>query len=152
MTAVETPLLRTDLDGVFRPRSVAIYGISERTSLRIAENMTVPGVPFYGINPTKTEACGVTCYPTMADLPEVPEMVVMGVGHGRIEAAIDDVLSVPGVRAIITPGLGNEAAWIALERKGLVKSHYPLACVLTPAGIAYETGLKDEILHEAHHH
>ena len=31
-------------------------------------------------------------------------MVVMGVGHGRIEAAIDDVLSVPGVRAIITPG------------------------------------------------
>ena len=36
-------------------------------------------------------------------------MVVMGVGHGRIEAAIDDVLSVPGVRAIITPGLGNEA-------------------------------------------
>jgi acetate---CoA ligase (ADP-forming) len=109
MTAVETPLLRTDLDGVFRPKSVAIYGISERTSLRIAENMTVPGVPFYGINPTKTEACGVTCYPAMADLPEVPEMVVMGVGHGRIEAAIEDVLSVPGVRAIITPGLGNEA-------------------------------------------
>src|ERR1043165_7245613 len=49
-------------------------------------------------------------------------------------------------------GHANEAAWIALERKGLVKSHYPLACVLTPAGIAYETGLKNEILHEAHHH
>ncbi|MDX6590983.1 MAG: hypothetical protein QOJ13_179 [Gaiellales bacterium] len=109
MTAVETPLLRTDLDGVFRPRSVAIYGLSQRTSVRIAENMSVPGVPFFGINPTKTEACGITCYPSMADLPEVPEMVVMGVGHGRIEAAIDDVLSVPGVRAIITPGLGNEA-------------------------------------------
>jgi acetate---CoA ligase (ADP-forming) len=109
MTAVETPLLRTDLDGVFRPRSVAIYGISERTSVRIAENMTVPGMPFFGINPTKTEACGITCYPSMADLPEVPEMVVMGVGHRRIEAAIADVLSVPGVRAIITPGLGNEA-------------------------------------------
>jgi len=109
MTAVETPLLRTDLDAVFRPHSVAIYGLSERTSLRIAQNMTVPGVPFYGINPTKTEACGVTCYPSMADLPAVPEMVVMGVGHGRIEAAIADVLSVPGVRAIITPGLGNEA-------------------------------------------
>ena len=36
-------------------------------------------------------------------------MVVMGVGHGRIEAAVEDVLSVEGVRAIITPGLGNEA-------------------------------------------
>src|SRR6188472_622992 len=109
MSSTISPLLRTDLYGVFRPRSVAIYGISERTSQRIAENMTVPGVPFYGINPTKTEACGVVCYPTMADCPEVPEMVVMGVGHGRIEDAIDDVLSVPGVRAVITPGLGNEA-------------------------------------------
>jgi acetate---CoA ligase (ADP-forming) len=109
MSSTVSPLLRTDLDGVFRPRSVAIYGISERTSLRIADNMKVPGVPFYGINPTKIEACGVRCYPTLGDCPEVPEMVVMGVGHGRIEAAVDDVLSVPGVRAIITPGLGNEA-------------------------------------------
>src|SRR3954469_23857893 len=109
MSSIISPLLRTDLDGIFRPRSVAIYGISERTSARIAENMTVPGVPFYGVNPTKDEACGVRCYPAIADCPAVPEMVVMGVGHGRIEAAIDDVLSVEGVRAIVTPGLGNEA-------------------------------------------
>ena len=53
MSSTISPLLRTDLDGVFRPRSVAIYGISERTSQRIAENMTVPGVPFYGINPPR---------------------------------------------------------------------------------------------------
>src|SRR3954471_11682782 len=109
MSSAISPLLRTDLDGVFRPRSVAIYGISDRTSQRIAQNMTVPGVPFYGINPTRTEACGITCYPSMADCPGVPEMVVMGVGHGRIEAAVEDVLSVEGVRAIIAPGLGNEA-------------------------------------------
>src|SRR5215831_1131054 len=109
MSSTTSPLLRTDLDGVFRPRSVAIYGISDRTSGRIAENMTVPGVPFYGINPTKTEACGVRCYPSIAECPDVPEMVVMGVGHGRIEAALEDVLSVDGVRAVITPGLGNEA-------------------------------------------
>ena len=64
MSTIDRPLLTTDLDGIFRPRSVAIYGISDRTSVRIAENMTVAGVPFYGINPTKTEACGVTCYPT----------------------------------------------------------------------------------------
>ncbi len=109
MKTADRPLLDTDLDGVFRARSVAIYGISDRTSQRIAQNMTLPGVPFYGINPTKSEACGVTCYPSMADCPGVPEMVVMGVGHGRIEAAVEDVLSVEGVRAIIAPGLGNEA-------------------------------------------
>src|SRR5436853_6318369 len=109
MSSTASPLLRTDLDGIFRPKSVAIYGISERTSQRIAENMTVPGVPFYGINPTKTEACGVACYPTMADCPEVPEMVVMGVGHGRIDAAIDDDLSAPGVPASLTSGLAHGA-------------------------------------------
>jgi acyl-CoA synthetase (NDP forming) len=105
----EGAVLNTRLDAVFNPASVAIYGISDRTSGRIAENMTVPGVPFYGVNPTKAEACGVRCYPNMAACPTIPEMVVMGVGHGRIEAAVDDVLSVEGVRAVITPGLGNEA-------------------------------------------
>ena len=66
-------------------------------------------MPFYGINPTREEACGIRCYPSIGDCPAVPEMVVMGVGHGRIEDAIGDVLWVDGVRAVITPGLGNEA-------------------------------------------
>jgi acetate---CoA ligase (ADP-forming) len=109
MESVSPTLLRAGLEPMFNPASVAIYGISDRTSVRIAQNMTSDGVPFYGINPTRSEACGVTCYPTIADCPSVPEMVVMGVGHHRIEAAVEDVLSVDGVRAIIMPGLGNEA-------------------------------------------
>jgi acetate---CoA ligase (ADP-forming) len=109
MKSARATLPRAALEPMFNPASVAIYGISDRTSMRIAQNMTADGVPFYGINPTRSEACGVTCYPAIGDCPSVPEMVVMGVGHGRIEAAIEDVLSVDGVRAIITPGLGNEA-------------------------------------------
>jgi len=49
-------------------------------------------------------------------------------------------------------GLGNEAAWVALERRGLIRSMFPMACVLTPDGADYETGLRDQILHTAHHH
>jgi hypothetical protein len=49
-------------------------------------------------------------------------------------------------------GLGNEAAWRALERKGLIKSMFPMACILTPAGHAYDTGMRQAMLHEAHHH
>ena len=44
-------------------------------------------------------------------------------------------------------GLHNEAAWVALERKGLLRSLFPMAAVLTPAGLSYETGLADKILH-----
>jgi hypothetical protein len=44
-------------------------------------------------------------------------------------------------------GLGNQAAWVALERKGLIVSHFPQGATLTAAGLAYETGLADAILH-----
>ena len=49
-------------------------------------------------------------------------------------------------------GLANQAAWTALERKGLIRSHFPQGAVLTPAGLAYDTGLKDVILHRHQGH
>lgn|SRR6185437_1481517 len=48
-------------------------------------------------------------------------------------------------------GLANPAAWAALERKGLIRSNFPLAAVLTPEGLAYDTGLADTILHHSGH-
>jgi hypothetical protein len=48
-------------------------------------------------------------------------------------------------------GLGNAAVFVALERKGLIRSLYPMGAVLTAAGIAYETGMREQILHGAHH-
>jgi hypothetical protein len=48
-------------------------------------------------------------------------------------------------------GLGNEAVWVALQRKGLLRSEFPAAAVLTAEGLAYETGLRDRLLHRGHH-
>ena len=48
-------------------------------------------------------------------------------------------------------GLVNAAVWAALERKGLIKSRFPDAAILTPSGLAYDTGLADAILHRADH-
>jgi len=55
------------------------------------------------------------------------------------------------VQARDATGLGNEAAWAALQRKGLIRSLFPAAAVLTPAGLAYETGLADHILRRGSH-
>jgi hypothetical protein len=55
------------------------------------------------------------------------------------------------VAASDATGLANESAWVALERKGLLKSMFPQACILTPAGIGYDTGLKSQILHGGDH-
>jgi len=55
------------------------------------------------------------------------------------------------VRSQDASGLANESVWVALERKNLIKSLFPMGCVLTPAGGAYDTGLADQILHQGHH-
>jgi hypothetical protein len=48
-------------------------------------------------------------------------------------------------------GLANQAAWTALERKGLIRSLFPEAAILTPFGLAYDTGLARAILHRPDH-
>jgi hypothetical protein len=48
-------------------------------------------------------------------------------------------------------GLRNPAVWIALERKGLIRSAYPDRAILTPLGLDYHTGLRETILHRAGH-
>jgi len=48
-------------------------------------------------------------------------------------------------------GLGNAAVFAALERKGLIRSLFPMGAILTKDGLAYETGLREQILHGAQH-
>ena len=40
-------------------------------------------------------------------------------------------------------GFANEAVWRALERKGLITSHFPLRVILTVEGLNYDTGLQN---------
>lgn len=49
-------------------------------------------------------------------------------------------------------GLENENVWSALSRKGLIKAAWPNQIALTPEGVAYETGIADEILPRGDHH
>jgi hypothetical protein len=48
-------------------------------------------------------------------------------------------------------GLRNPSVWVALERKGLIRSLYPNGAVVTPLGLEYETGLRETILHRNSH-
>lgn len=48
-------------------------------------------------------------------------------------------------------GLYNPSVFVALERRGLVRSASLGTAVITPAGLAYDTGLADTILHRAEH-
>jgi len=48
-------------------------------------------------------------------------------------------------------GLANASVWAALERKGLIRGNFPLAVTLTAPGIAYDTGIAQQVLHGSDH-
>jgi LmbE family N-acetylglucosaminyl deacetylase len=48
-------------------------------------------------------------------------------------------------------GLANQAVWVALERKGLIRSGFPFGALLTEEGLNYDTGLGESLLHRAPH-
>lgn len=54
------------------------------------------------------------------------------------------------VDAADATGLQNGAVWATLTRKGLVITNFPHDVTLTREGAAYETGLRDKILHAGH--
>jgi hypothetical protein len=49
-------------------------------------------------------------------------------------------------------GLENQAVWNALSRKGLIRAEWPHQIAMTPDGMAYDTGLAGEILHQGSPH
>ena len=102
-------LPRYDLDVLVSPRSVALYGASERTSGQMIENLLIGGGPIIGVHPVRDAVLGIRCVRRLAGAGEQHDMVVMGVGHLRIEEAVDDVIAAGGTRAVIVPGLGSES-------------------------------------------
>jgi LmbE family N-acetylglucosaminyl deacetylase len=46
-------------------------------------------------------------------------------------------------------GLGNPAVWTALARKGLLRTPASGGALLTAAGVGYDTGFADRILHKS---
>jgi acyl-CoA synthetase (NDP forming) len=101
------PALTQDqkLEGVralLNPRSVAIVGASDRPgnwSMRVFETLrrfNFPG-PIYPVNPRNTTVWnGETCYPSLADLPDAPDHVVVIVPG---TAAIDTIAQAGKVKA-----------------------------------------------------
>lgn len=59
-----------------------------------------------------------------------------------------------GSKVVLTKdasGLSNQAAWVALERKGLIRGSFPFAVTVTKDGLDYDTGIAGQILHGSDH-
>ncbi|HKJ11634.1 MAG TPA: acetate--CoA ligase family protein [Ornithinimicrobium sp.] len=96
------------LSRMLAPSSVALLGAS--TVPNIAGNDMVlelqasryPG-RVYPVNPRYDEVEGYPCYSGLRDLPEVPDLAVLGVGNGALEEQVRTAIDM-GVGGLVIPG------------------------------------------------
>ena len=89
------------------PESIVVVGASPRNDAAV-ETVLASGVRAFGVNPNHTEVAGLECYPSVAELPEVPDCAFLMVNHERVEDAFEEAATA-GVRAFVVPGVGAEA-------------------------------------------
>jgi acyl-CoA synthetase (NDP forming) len=76
------------LEALFRPRSVAVVGASEKPTIgrRLIASLDRFGYsgPIFPVNPSYPTVLGRQCYASVAELPEAPDVAVFCVGHERV--------------------------------------------------------------------
>lgn len=101
---------RAALRAVLNPRSVAVIGASENPNkiggrpLLYLSKFRFKG-KVYPINPKRTKAQGYRVYPSLADLPEVPEVAIVAVPDDLAVKAVDECAAA-GVRVAIVMASG----------------------------------------------
>jgi acetate---CoA ligase (ADP-forming) len=76
------------LDALFKPNSIAIIGASDKPTpgRRIITSLERIGFSgaIYPVNPNYATVLNRTCYASVADLPEAPDIAVFCLGHERV--------------------------------------------------------------------
>jgi acyl-CoA synthetase (NDP forming) len=84
---------RPDLDPLFAPASVAVVGASPDSwySSQLMDNLLGYGFDgtVYPVNPSRESAWGRTCYDSIADVPEVVDLVVVSVPREYVPEVVE---------------------------------------------------------------
>jgi acetyl coenzyme A synthetase (ADP forming)-like protein len=117
------------LDPLFSPRSVAVVGASRDPASigwALLHNLVAGGFtgPVYPVNPHARSVHSLPCYPSVAALPEPPDLAVVLVPAAHVPGVVDECLAA-GARGlvVISAGFGETG----------------------PAGAAVEARLRDRV-------
>jgi len=124
--------MRTDLERFFNPRAIAIIGASQDLNtisgqpLKFLKSHGYKGT-LYPVNPRYQEVAGVKCYPTLAQVPEVPDLVLILVNAARVADTLREcgVKGVPYV-IIFTSGfseMGGEGVRLQRQLTHIAHDH-----------------------------
>lgn len=113
MSSVSTTTQVTSLRPLLNPDSVAVVGASPKgnrglTVLRNLRRFGGSNRRVYAVHPRLSEVDGVPAFPSLADLPEVPEFVAVTVGADRVVPILEEAGRL-GTRAglVIASGFGE---------------------------------------------
>jgi acetyl coenzyme A synthetase (ADP forming)-like protein len=125
--AQEAEAARASLRYLFEPRSVAVIGASRDPASvggALFRNLVQWGMngAVYPVNPAATSVGGVRSYPTIADLPETPELAFIAVPAALVLQAARESAAA-GVRAlcVISSGFAEMGPDGAAEQQRLVE-------------------------------
>ena len=104
------------LSTLLNPASVAIFGASQNPDkiggrpIRFMKEMGFAGA-IYPINPQREEVQGLTCYPNLDAVPEVPDAAIIAVPYDRVIEAIE-ACAARGVKVcvVMASGFGEAGA------------------------------------------
>ncbi|MHA1363664.1 MAG: acetate--CoA ligase family protein [Candidatus Freyarchaeota archaeon] len=97
--------LVSEIDEIFRPRSVAVVGVSDKSNrlgnllLYSFLDMGFEG-KLYPINPREETVMGLKCYPSVREVDGPVDLVIVSVRPERVPEIIDDCVA-KGVRAVV---------------------------------------------------
>lgn len=99
----------------FHPRSVAVVGASPTGLVGRQVGLNLDRLGFRGlvglVNPRHSEVLGRVCYPSLSDLPFVPDVVVAAVSADRVESVLEDAAAVgAGSVVVFASGFGDAGA------------------------------------------
>jgi acetyl coenzyme A synthetase (ADP forming)-like protein len=119
------------LDPVFSPRSIAVVGASRNPSsigFALLHNLVLAGFegPLYPVNPRARSIHSLPCYPSLAALPEAPDLVVVLVPRDLVLPVVEEAVA-RGARAlvVISAGFGEtggEGARLEAQLRATVRA------------------------------
>ncbi len=125
-----------NIDGLLRPRSIAILGASERPSIGRALMDSLAKLGFDGqvfpVNPKYPALLGHTCYPSLRDLPQAPDVVAFCVATERVLDGIRQTAAIKGRAAVVYDGgfaeRGDDGKRLQAEIVGLCREAQIALC------------------------
>ncbi|MFD9903674.1 GNAT family N-acetyltransferase [Streptomyces sp. NPDC059063] len=98
---------------LLQPASVVVIGAGRRpgsVGRAVLRNLCTGGFNgrLYAVNPTAATVLGVHAHPSVADLPQVPDLAVLAVSAAQVPAVAEECGKL-GVRALLTVSAGLDA-------------------------------------------